>query len=105
MSRREIFEKFRSDQGFTIGGTPVLEKKEVIECNNNSFSESDDEVEAFNKIIRKKPKIEKVREFYRKKAEIMNEEDEQQKPYMTVFKAKSFVEPKKDRHREKKNRR
>ncbi len=98
MSRREIYEKFRSDNGFTIGGVPILEPKETIKCGDLSES-SEDEHEAYLRIVRKQPKAKKVREFYQKKVDRLNEEDQENKPYLNVFAKKDFIEPKKHNRR------
>lgn len=98
MSRREIYEKYRSDKGFTLAGVPILEEKETIKCGQLSES-SEDEQEAYMRIIRKQPKAKKVREFYQKKVDRLNEADAENKPYLNVFASKSFVEPKRSRRR------
>lgn len=98
MSRREIYEKYRSEQGFTLAGVPILESKEVIKCGQLSES-SEDEQEAYKRILRKQPKAKKVREFYKKKVDRLNEEDDNNKPYLNVFATKSFVEPKRSSRR------
>lgn len=88
MLRSKIIEKYKAPRGFTIGGSEVINDKESVEVLVAEES-SEDEVDQFNRILKKKPPLKKVRAFYANKVESLNEITDNNTTCMSVFNKKT----------------
>lgn len=89
MSRNgSMFERYRAPKTFSIGGTPIINEKETLKCNNKEESESDEE-QQLKVIVKKKPPVKKVRKYYEHHAEKRNDIENNNMTFLRSFSKKN----------------